>query len=115
MNKKLINAAARTGLELGSSEDVGELVASAEDLLRSTASYSGAEIEAARIKLKGQLDSVRERAGLAGYSFTRGVRQVSQATDGYVRDHTWSTVGAAAAVGVLAGICLMSTPRGNGR
>lgn len=41
------------------SDTLRELVSGTENLLRSTASYGGAEIEAARDRLKHQLDAAR--------------------------------------------------------
>ena len=45
------------------SDSFQELLAGTEDLLRSTASYTGSEIEAARERLKRQLAEARESAG----------------------------------------------------
>ena len=45
------------------SDSLHELLAGTEDLLRSTASYTGSEIEAARARLTRQLAEARESAG----------------------------------------------------
>jgi len=85
-----------------------ELIASAEELLRSTASYSGAEIEAARGRLKNQLELARQRA--AGYENTLrdGYRMVSDAADKCVHEHAWKALGVAALAGLVMGKCLSS-------
>ena len=91
-----------------SSRTMRDLISGTEDLLRSTASYGGSEIEAARDKLKQQIDSARD--------YTRGwdraawdrAREVSHATDDYVHANAWKSIAGAVLIGVLAGICMMS-------
>jgi len=85
-----------------------ELVAGAEDLLRSTASYGGADIESTRDRLKRQLDAAREQADAWERSAVGRYRQVSSATDHYVHDHAWKTAGLAIILGVAIGACLAS-------
>ncbi|EHK64455.1 DUF883 family protein [Achromobacter arsenitoxydans] len=91
-----------------STRTMRDLISGTEDLLRSTASYGGSEIEAARDKLKQQLDAAREQArGWERAAWDRA-REVSHATDEYVHENAWKSVAAAALVGVLAGMCMMS-------
>ncbi|GAB1579208.1 YqjD family protein [Bordetella petrii] len=85
-----------------------ELVAGVEDLLRSTASYSGPDIESTRDRLKRQLDAAREQAEAWERSAVGRYRRVSSATDGYVHDHAWKTAGVAIVLGVAIGVCLAS-------
>lgn len=85
-----------------------DLIDSADELLRSTASYSGAEIEAARGKLKNQLELARLEAGSYRHTIKESYRAVSQATDECVHRHAWSAVCIAGVVGLLMGKCLSS-------
>lgn len=85
-----------------------DLISSADELLRSTASYSGAEIEAAREKLKLQLELARMEAGDYRRTLKEGYRAVSQATDECVHQHAWKAVFTAGIVGLLVGKCLGS-------
>ncbi|MBV7486119.1 YqjD family protein [Bordetella sp. BOR01] len=85
-----------------------DLVAGVEDLLRSTASYSGADIESTRDRLKRQLDAAREQATAWERSAVGRYRHVSAATDGYVHDHAWKTAGLAIVLGIAIGACLAS-------
>ncbi|HYG43774.1 MAG TPA: DUF883 domain-containing protein [Bordetella sp.] len=85
-----------------------ELVSGVEDLLRSTASYSGTEIESTRDRLKRQLDMAREQADAWERTAVGRYRQASAATDGYVHDHAWKTAGLAIILGVAIGACLAS-------
>lgn len=86
--------------------DVKDLVAGAEALLRSTAAYTGEEIEDARVKLQSELQSAREQAGQWNQLAKDRYRKVSDATDEYVHDHPWGLLGIVAALGVAAGLCL---------
>ncbi|KRA01675.1 MAG: DUF883 family protein [Achromobacter sp.] len=91
-----------------SSHTMRDLISGTEDLLRSTASYSGSEIESARDKLKLRLDAARDQArGWERAAWDRA-REVSHATDDYVHENAWKSIAGAVLVGVLAGICMMS-------
>ena len=61
-----------------------ELVAGTEDLLRSTASYTGEEVEDARKRLKRQLEAARSAAGDWEQTAAERYRRVSAVTDEYV-------------------------------
>ncbi|MDQ8032880.1 hypothetical protein CEG14_09105 [Bordetella genomosp. 1] len=89
-------------------ESLSELIAGTEALLRSTATYGGAEIESARDRLKHQLESAREHAGGWERVAADRARRWSNATDGYVHDNAWKTAGVAVVLGALIGACLMS-------
>jgi ElaB/YqjD/DUF883 family membrane-anchored ribosome-binding protein len=85
-----------------------ELVAGTEDLLRTTASYTGEEIEGARKRLKRQLESARSVAGDWESTAAERYRNVSAATDEYVHENAWKSIGLAALVGLLLGACISS-------
>ncbi len=88
-----------------------DLISGTENLLRTTASYSGAEVEAARDRLKAQLDAARAEARGLKKKAWRRARDVSVATDDYVHENAWKSIAGAALVGALAGVCLMSEYR----
>lgn len=91
--------------------DLKELIASTQALLNSTASYTGAEIEEARGRLKSQLESAQEQAMRWNDLARETYRQASEATDEYVRTHPWPLLGAAAVLGIIAGQCLNAKRR----
>ena len=88
-----------------------ELLAGTEDLLRSTASYTGEEIESARKRLKRQLEDARAQASDWEQDARERYRRASAATDEYVHENPWKTVGMAALAGVLVGVCLVGSNR----
>ncbi|ALM82075.1 YqjD family protein [Bordetella sp. N] len=88
-----------------------ELVAGTEDLLRSTASYTGEEVEGARKRLRRQLDAAKGVAGEWEQTAADRYRRASAVTDEYVHENAWKSIGLAALVGLLVGACLTSGDR----
>lgn len=88
--------------------DLKDLLAGTEELLRSTASYTGAEIEEARDRLKLQLESAQGYAEAWNNLATEKFRRVCEATDDCVRSNPWGFLGAALAAGMIVGHCLRS-------
>ncbi|SSW72252.1 DUF883 family protein [Achromobacter agilis] len=93
------------------SDSFEELLAGTEDLLRSTASYTGSEIEAARARLRRQMAEARESAAEWPGVARERARRASLYADEYVHEHAWKSVGVAALVGALLGCFLMSGGR----
>lgn len=83
-----------------------DLVEGAEELLRSTAAYGGAEMEGARDRLKHQLERARSQVG--GWSGRAGdrYRRAADVADGYVHENGWKVAAAGIVLGVLLGVCL---------
>ena len=87
-------------------EDFSALLAEAEDLLRNASEETGDKAQALRQQVEARLLRARLRLQeLEGEAVARA-RAASQATDEYVRDHPWQTVGIAAAVAFVAGLLL---------
>lgn len=85
-------------------DDLQNLIDSAEEFLESTASYSGAEIEAARARVVSQLHSAR--AHTRHHRRTRVYRKASELahTSGrYVSEHKWQSAGVFVAAAALVG------------
>jgi ElaB/YqjD/DUF883 family membrane-anchored ribosome-binding protein len=89
-----------------------DLASGAEDLLRSTASYTGDEIEVARKRLKRQLEAARDIGDDWTQNAKERYRQASALTDEYVHENAWKSIGVAVLLGLALGACLMA---GNGR
>jgi len=86
--------------------DFGTLVSDAEELLRSTASYSGDAVNTARDKFKGTLDYYKGRVAETQKTVVGKIDQAATATDGYVHENPWRVAGVAALVGLLIGVLL---------
>ncbi len=86
--------------------DFSALVADAEELLSSTATYSGESVNAARAKFQDTLDQFRERVSDAQGAATEKWNRAATTTDGYVHGNPWKVVGVAAVVGLVVGALL---------
>ncbi|WP_144639495.1 YqjD family protein [Bordetella genomosp. 13] len=92
-----------------------DLTDSADDLLRATASYGGAEMESARDRLKQQMERAREHAGVWERSAVDRYHRLADNAGTYVQENTGKVIGVGLALGLLAGIVLMCSSSGNGR
>ena len=90
----------------GTTPSLHELQEKAKQLLQDTASYTGADIEAARGRLKRQLEAVRDLKAQQGWLNAVCCGPVSRAVNQCVHQHTWTAIGAAALLGMMAGHCL---------
>lgn len=86
--------------------DFNEVVVDAEQLLKSLASEGGERAQELRAKAEESLGVAKER--LQEIEKTLGVkaRAYADATEGYMQEHPWQTIGIAAGLGVLVGLLL---------
>lgn len=91
--------------------DFNDLLADAEELLRSTASSSGEAVSGARSKLEDTLQQVRSRLSDAQSAMATGLDRTTAATQAYVEDNPWKVAGVAAVVGLLIGALISSGRR----
>lgn len=84
--------------------DIKTVIGDSEDLLKAAANVSGEGFAVAREKFEGKIRSAKTRLAEAAQPAIDKARETAAATDDYVRDHPWKTIGVAAAVGVLIGI-----------
>lgn len=91
--------------------DARELVSSAEAVLRSTADYSGAEIEEARMRLRQQLDMAQDWAGEWTDAARMKYQRAVEMTDERVHEKPWTFIGVAFAVGMVMGHCMRGGSR----
>jgi ElaB/YqjD/DUF883 family membrane-anchored ribosome-binding protein len=96
-------AGATKGQEKLASDFKG-LVDDAEELLRSTAGYSGEGFAAVREKFSEKLANVKQKMAQAQTLASDGYRQAVTATDEYVQQNPWRAVGIAAIAGLVAGL-----------
>lgn len=87
-------------------DDLRLVVADAEDLLRATANQAGAEAAAARARIQGNLNVVKERLGEAEDAVIERAQQAAKATDQYVHDNPWKAIGISACVGAIVGMLI---------
>ena len=91
--------------------DFADLVSDAEQLLASTAAYSGDTIAGARSKFRNTLDQFKTRAAEAQGSAMRRVDSAATATQEYAQDNPWKIAGIAALAGAQLSALLMNSRR----
>lgn len=91
--------------------DFKEMLSSAEALLRSTAKYTGAEVEEARERLQAQLDMARNRSGDVKESIRDAGQQFATRADECVHKHPWQCIGIAFVAGMIFTHCTRNRDR----
>ena len=86
--------------------DFSTLVSDAEQLLHSTANYSGETINAARDRFQNTLEHFKGRVSDAQATAAGTWNRAANATDGYVHENPWKVIGAVAAVSLLVAFLL---------
>ena len=81
-------------------------VSDAEDLLAATAGQTDTKITELRARARENLQLAREKLADADAALRARARQAAEYTDDYVHDNPWSSIGAAAALGLLIGVLL---------
>ena len=83
-----------------------QVIADAEELLSATAGQTDTRITELRVRAKENLRVAREKLADADAAVRARARLAATATDDYVHDNPWSSIGAAAALGILIGVLL---------
>jgi len=86
--------------------DLKVVVADAEELLRATASQAGEKVTAARERIQASLATARVKLAEVERVVVDRTKQAAKATDEYVHEHPWRSVGIAAAVGFVLGVLI---------
>ncbi len=86
--------------------DLKTVMHDAEALLRATSSQTGEKIQEVRARAEESLRQAKQRLSSIEDEALRRAREVADATDEYVRENPWQSVGVAAGVGLLVGLLL---------
>lgn len=87
-------------------DDLKNLVADAEELLKATASQAGEKISAARQKIEQSLVEGKKALADAEKTVMAKSKECAEMADDYVRENPWTAVGVAAGVGLVLGILI---------
>lgn len=87
-------------------QDLRVVVADAEELLRATAGQAGDKAVAARERIQESLAHAKERMVAAEEAVVEKTKQAAKATDEYVHENPWKSVGIAAGVGLVIGMLI---------
>jgi ElaB/YqjD/DUF883 family membrane-anchored ribosome-binding protein len=86
--------------------DFKVVVADAEEILRATAGQAGEKMADLRAKLQDHLASARHSLAEAQAAAVERTKQVARATDDYVHDNPWRSIGIAAGIGFIIGMLI---------
>lgn len=86
--------------------DLKTVMSDAEALLRATSAQTGEKIQEVRARAEESLRQAKARLSSIEDEALRRAREVAGATDEYVRENPWQSVGIAAGVGLLIGLLL---------
>ena len=86
--------------------DLKAVVNDAEALLKESVGSAGTQITAARARLEKSLQSARAQLATVEEAVVAKSKAAADATDRYVHENPWQTIGVAAAIGILLGMLL---------
>ena len=78
----------------------------AEALLKATSAQTGEKIQEVRARAEESLRRAKDRVVEVEEEALRRAREFADATEEYVRDNPWQSVGIAAGVGLVLGILI---------
>jgi len=84
--------------------DFKVVIADAEALLRATANHGGEELAQVRAKAEASLAVVRDQLTVAQAALVQRTRQAAKATEVYLHENPWTSIGVAAGFGLLIGL-----------
>jgi ElaB/YqjD/DUF883 family membrane-anchored ribosome-binding protein len=87
-------------------EDLKVVMQDAEALIRATSSQTGEKIQEVRARAEESLRQAKVRLEQMEEEAVKRAREVAQATEDYVRENPWQSVGIAAGIGLLVGLLL---------
>lgn len=86
--------------------DLKVVVTDAEELLAATASLTGEKVAAMRSRMQENLRTARLKLAEAEQAVVVKTKEVAKATDNYVHEHPWKSIGVAAGMGLLVGLLI---------
>jgi ElaB/YqjD/DUF883 family membrane-anchored ribosome-binding protein len=87
-------------------EDLKIVMRDAEALIKATSAQTGEKIQEVRARAEESLRQARTRLTALEDEALQRAREVADATEEYVRENPWQSVGIAAGVGLLLGLLL---------
>ncbi|HEY0939215.1 MAG TPA: DUF883 family protein [Steroidobacter sp.] len=86
--------------------DLKTVMEDAEALLKATSTLTGEKIQEVRTRAEESLRQAKVRLSAVEEEAMRRAREVAHATDEYVHENPWQSVGIAAGIGLVVGLLL---------
>ena len=87
-------------------QDFKAVLNDAEELLRHAARDAGEGYNEARVRLEESLKTARAELGTLEKAAVDNAKRAGRATDTYVHNHPWESIGIGAGVGLLLGMLI---------
>jgi ElaB/YqjD/DUF883 family membrane-anchored ribosome-binding protein len=87
-------------------KDFKSVVADVEALLKATADTGGDKLAEVRARAEASLDAVKATIGDTQESVLAKTKEAAKATDDYVQENPWRSIGLAACVGLVIGLLI---------
>jgi ElaB/YqjD/DUF883 family membrane-anchored ribosome-binding protein len=87
-------------------EDLKVVIRDAEALIKATSAQTGEKIQEVRAKAEESLRQAKVRLTEAETEALKRAHEVADATEEYVRENPWQSIGVAAGVGLLLGVLI---------
>ena len=85
-------------------DDLKSLISDAEELLKLTADQQGGKLDDLRARINGRVAVAKDRLAAAEAAIVDSGKKAVRATDDYVHENPWQSVGVAAGVAFLLGL-----------
>lgn len=105
-NSKSDTTAKADGLLSGAHGEFQNVLSDIEDLVKTTTSLTGEDLTRAKAKISERVASAKQTVALMAGVITDRARKTVKATDGYVHEQPWQSIGIGAALGLLVGFVL---------
>ena len=86
--------------------DLKVVVVDAEEILKATAGQAGEKMADLRARLQDHLHSARQSLAEAQAAVMERTKEVARATDDYVHDNPWRSIGIAGGIGFIIGLLI---------
>jgi ElaB/YqjD/DUF883 family membrane-anchored ribosome-binding protein len=84
--------------------DIKSVISDAEEMLSETADQGGDKVAKLRARVQARLQDAKVRLGEAEILLVAKTKAAAKATDAYVHESPWTSIGVAAGLGVLLGL-----------
>ena len=92
-------------------DDMKAVISDADALLKATAGEAGTKLAVVRDRLQASLSTARECVSDMEQAVIAKSKAAAQATDEYIHENPWPSIGVVAAIGVVVGILIGSSRR----
>jgi ElaB/YqjD/DUF883 family membrane-anchored ribosome-binding protein len=86
--------------------DIKAVISDAEEVLSATADQAGDKVATLRARVQARLHDAKVRLGEAEAVLVAKTKAAARATDAYVHESPWTSIGVAAGVGLLLGLVI---------